>query len=348
MSIESIGLAKEQMPRISICIPTFNRSDLLRKTLVSVMNQTVKPYEVIVADNCSQDDTESVVKSFEGVTYYRNERNLGLAGNSNTCIKLAKGDFVCILHSDDLIAPYWHEYWLSVISRYKDSDIGVFFSTVFTIDSNETAKIVYRLLSKERVIGRGETFNLLWSLNMCALPASGGIIFRKSIFQKVGTYVEELATEADALLVLRILNNFPIFHSPKLLYAFRIHPFQTFDKTKQEKSTEKKLDVVVKNIKIFKDFYNNELNVEYKKPMFYKRLAFMYAAIAFFYIFTFKWGLAKKYYRLTKEGVPDLFDNLWDYFVFASVVFHYIRKLVWGRILALPIRRMCRAWVEER
>lgn len=335
-------------PRISICIPTFNRSDLLRKTLISVMSQTVKPYEVIVADNCSEDDTEGVVKSFKDVMYYRNERNLGLAGNSNTCIKLAKGDFVCILHSDDLISPYWHEYWLSVISRYKDSDIGVFFSSVFTIDSNETAKIVYRLLSKERVLGRQESFRVLWSLNMCALPASGGIIFRKSIFDKIGTYVEELATEADALLVLRILNNFPIFHSPKAIYAFRIHPFQTFDKFRQEKSIEKKLDIVVKNIKIFKDFYDKELSLEYKQPMFYKRLAFMYMAIAFFHLLTFKWSLARTHYRLTKESVPDIFNNPLDYLVFMSVVFHYIKKLIWGRVLALPIRNMCRSWVEEK
>lgn len=332
---------------ISICIPTFNRSDLLRKTLISVMKQTIKPYEVIVSDNCSEDDTEKVVKSFKDVIYYRNERNLGLAGNSNRCIKLAKGEFVSILHSDDLISPYWHEYWLSVLARYKTLEIGAFFSSVFTIDSNETAKIVYRILSKERLLGRGEAFRVLWSLNMCALPSSGGIIFRKSIFDKIGTYVEELATEADALLVLRLLNNFSIFHSPRLVYAFRIHPFQTFDKVKQEKSMEKKLNVLVKNLRIFKDFYHNELGYEYKQPMFYKRLAFMYIAIALFHLLTFEKDLALKYYQLTKQEIPDLFDNPGDYFVFLSVVLHYIKKLIWGRILVLPIRKVAYDWVKD-
>lgn len=339
---------EKETPGISICIPTYNRSDLLKKTLISVMKQTVKPYEVIVADNCSEDDTEAVAKSFPGVIYYRNERNLGLAGNSNRCIKLAKGEFVNILHSDDLISPYWHEYWISVISRYKDNqDIGVFFSSIFTIDSNDIAKIVYRIFSKERVLTSAEAFRALWSRNMCGLPASGSIIFRKTIFDDIGGYVEELSTEADALLVLRILNNFSIFHSPKLIYAFRIHPFQTFDRVKQEKTIDKKINVLERHLTIFKDFYNSELRPEYKHPMFYKRVAFMYMAIAFFHMLTFKKELASKYYRLTKNIFPDVFANPFDYFVFLTVIFHYVKKLIWGRLLALPIKKMACDWVKE-
>lgn len=335
-------------PRISICIPTYNRSDLLRKTLISVKNQTAKPYEIIVADNCSQDDTEEVAKSFEGVLYYRNEKNLGLAGNSNRCIQLAKGDFVTILHSDDLIAPYWHEYWLSVLSRYEKSDIAVFFSSVFTIDRDDRAKIVYRVLSRERVLGRGEAFRVLWARNMCGLPASGGIVFRKNIFKEIGGYVEDLSTEADALLILRILNNYSVFHSPKLVYAFRIHPFQTFDNVKQEKTTEKKLKILERHLNIVKDFYNNELRIEHKAPMFYKRVGFMYLTIAFFHFITFKRELAVKYYRLTKSMLPDILNNPLDYLVYASVIFHYIRKLIWGRLLALPIRNMPHSWLKGK
>ncbi len=336
-----------ESPRISICIPTYNRSDLLKKTLISVTRQTVKPYEVIVADNCSQDNTEEVAKSFPGVVYYRNEKNLGLAGNSNRCIQFAKGEFVTILHSDDLIAPNWHEYWLSVLSRYKDSDIGVFFSSIFTIDSDGRAKIVYRIFSEERVLAPGEAFRELWSRNMCGLPASGSIIFRKSIFNDIGGYVEELSTEADALLVLRILNNYAIFHSPQLIYAFRIHPFQTFDKVKQEKTIDKKLSVLVRHLNIFKDFYEQELRPEYKTPMFYKRVAFMYMAIAFFHMLTFKKELAGKYYRLTKEIFPDVFGSICDYFVFITVLFHYFWKLNSGRLAALPIKNMAVGWVKD-
>lgn len=339
---------EEKGVRISICIPTYNRSDLLRKTLISVARQTVKPYEVIVADNCSEDDTEEVAKSFEGVMYYRNERNLGLAGNSNRCIQLAKGEFVTILHSDDLISPDWHEYWLSVLARNKDNkNIGVFFSSIFTIDSNDIAKIVYRVLPDERLLAQGEAFRVLWSRNMCGLPASGSIIFRKSIFNDIGGYVEELSTESDALLVLRILNNYSIYHSPRLIYAFRIHPFQTFDRVKQEKTIDKKLNILKRHLNIFKDFYNNELKAEYRHPMFYKRVAFMYMAIAFFHALTFRKELAGKYYRLTKNIFPDVFNNPLDYLIFVSIIYHYIKKLVWGRLLALLIRKKAYHWVRE-
>jgi glycosyltransferase involved in cell wall biosynthesis len=334
-------------PKISICIPTFNRSDLLKKTLISVMRQTAKLYEIIVADNCSDDDTADVAKSFPGVMYYRNERNLGLAGNSNRCIQLAKGDFVTILHSDDLIAPHWHEYWLSVLSRYKNSDVAVFFSSIFTIDSYERAKVVYRITSKERVLPAGESFKFLWSRNMCGLPASGSIIFRKSIFSEIGGYVEELTTEADALLVLRILNKYSIFHSPRLLYAFRIHPFQTYDRVRQEKTSEKKFNTLVRHLDIIKNFYNQELRPEYREPMFYKRVGFMYLTIAFFNLIAFRKEMASRYYNLTRKALPDILECPADYWVLLSVIWHYIKKLLWGRILALPIKGMAQKWIKD-
>lgn len=232
--------SQENNPKISICIPTYNRSDLLRKTLVSVIRQTTKPYEIIVVDNCSEDDTEAVTKSFSGVIYYKNERNLGLAGNWNRCIKLAKGDFLTILHSDDLIAPNWHEEWIRVLKVYGNSHVGAFFLPVFTIDLNENAKIVYYSLPHSYLLKTGESFRILWSRNMCALPASGGILFRKAIFDEIGLFDESYTTETDTLTVLRILNRYPVYYHKRLLYAYRIHPFQTFDKEKQIKSFEKR------------------------------------------------------------------------------------------------------------
>lgn len=333
---------------ISICIPTFNRSDLLRKTLSSVSKQTVKPFEVLVVDNCSQDDTEAVAKSFPGVRYCKNERNLGLAGNWNQCVKLSKGEFITILHSDDLIAPRWYEEMSGVIAEHKGAGIGVYFLPSFTIDLEETAKIVYFSFYHSTILSAGESIEILWKRDMCGLPASGGIVFRKDVFNEIGLYDESLTTETDTLTVLRVLNRYPVYYYKKLLYAYRIHPFQTFDKEKASKSAEKKLSVLKNHLRILKNFYDNELDVRYRKPFFFKRAIYMYMAIGLCNFLLLKPKLAKRYFESIREILPDLRFTTGDYFRLLSVIVHYGYILPWGRFSAFPIRNIAKSWVEQR
>src|SRR5262245_47369265 len=71
--------------KVTIVIPTFNRSELLRTSLGSVLSQDHSDFRVIVLDNASSDATEAVVQSFASlrVTYIRNERNIGMTANLN-------------------------------------------------------------------------------------------------------------------------------------------------------------------------------------------------------------------------------------------------------------------------
>ena len=96
---------------VSVIIPTYNRADLIGETLESVLAQTYRPIEILVVDDGSTDDTESVVRSYEAklteglaLRYLRQEhsgaptaRNRGLADSG--------GDFIQFLDSDDTIAP---------------------------------------------------------------------------------------------------------------------------------------------------------------------------------------------------------------------------------------------------
>jgi glycosyltransferase involved in cell wall biosynthesis len=108
-------------PKITICIPTFNRSDLLDQALQSVAMQTVKPYEVLIVDNASTDNTKDVVKKYEmyGFRYIENKTNVGMVENWNVGIRNARGDYISFLHNDDLIAPTWYKEWSDVISQHS-------------------------------------------------------------------------------------------------------------------------------------------------------------------------------------------------------------------------------------
>lgn len=94
---------------LSVCIPTYNRADKLRKSLARVVEAVGdrNDIEIIVSDNCSTDNTQAVLEAYKGcrnVQLYRNENNVGFNGNITLVIdKYAKGKYCWIIGDDDII-----------------------------------------------------------------------------------------------------------------------------------------------------------------------------------------------------------------------------------------------------
>lgn len=94
---------------ISYVIPVYKRADLLEKTLYSVLNQQKVDFEwnIVIVDNEAGEvnDTQRLIEkiSSDKIVYYRNEENIGVDGNYNRCIEIAKSPWVAMIHGDDLI-----------------------------------------------------------------------------------------------------------------------------------------------------------------------------------------------------------------------------------------------------
>ncbi|MBD1847730.1 glycosyltransferase family 2 protein [Cyanobacteria bacterium FACHB-63] len=93
--------------QVTIAIPTYNRSDLLKISLKSVLEQDYTDFQVIVLDNASTDDTEAVVHSFADsrITYVRNETNIGIFRNFARAIELNSSPYLTTLPDDDTLLP---------------------------------------------------------------------------------------------------------------------------------------------------------------------------------------------------------------------------------------------------
>jgi glycosyltransferase involved in cell wall biosynthesis len=107
-----VPLAMSDEPLVSIMIPTYRRPEFLKETIGSALSQEVPfPFAVIVVDNdpaaTGADPIANTVKSFgaTNLALYRNAENLGMVGNWNRCIELARSDWFVILHDDDLLEP---------------------------------------------------------------------------------------------------------------------------------------------------------------------------------------------------------------------------------------------------
>jgi len=97
--------ASANPPLVSVVLPTYNRAHLLRRAIVSVLSQSMADFELIVVDDASTDDTESVVQRLAAqdrrIRYVRRPGNGGPAGARNTGLAAARGEFVAFQDSDD-------------------------------------------------------------------------------------------------------------------------------------------------------------------------------------------------------------------------------------------------------
>lgn len=130
--------------KVSVIVPAHNSGRFIAETIMSVLNQTHKNFEIIIVDDCSTDDTIEIIKSFEDerILLLENESNSGAAYSRNKAIANAKGDFIAFLDADDKWLPdklekqilfmesnhYDFSYTGYSWVREDNSEIGVFVS----------------------------------------------------------------------------------------------------------------------------------------------------------------------------------------------------------------------------
>lgn len=95
------------MSSLEVFILTYNRAAFLRESITSVLASSYKDFTLTVVDNCSTDDTETVVKSFDDprLKYVKHPENIGGINNINSAIKMSTGDYIVLFHDDDKMSP---------------------------------------------------------------------------------------------------------------------------------------------------------------------------------------------------------------------------------------------------
>ena len=107
---------------LTIAMPCYERKEFFLEALDSALNQTVK-CKVIVLDNCSSHDYFEKVCKEKNVTYYRNDRNIGIAANFARGVELSETKYVLNLQDDDLLSPIYVESFVNAINQYPETDV---------------------------------------------------------------------------------------------------------------------------------------------------------------------------------------------------------------------------------
>jgi len=217
-------------PKVSVLIPTFNYAHFLHETITSVLNQTFADYELIIVDNHSTDDTDKVVAKHlhdARVSYYKNEKNLGISGNLNACLRYAKGEYIKFLCADDKFHPQLLEKFVAVMETYPQVSLVTCDKEVFHAKSFVTRVPVSHLRD-------GKTA-LLDTLNdHCWIGEPSSVMFRSKDLG-VGQFTTDYSMHIDWEMWLRILTVGDCYVIPEALSLIRYHPGQHARKMKRLK-----------------------------------------------------------------------------------------------------------------
>ena len=210
---ESLNLGEEKMAltkvKLSICMPVYNGSKYIAKSIESVLSQTYTNYYLNVIDNCSTDNTEEIVRSFKDprLRYIKNDTNLGLVGNHQRCIDLCETEFLNIWHDDDIMMPSNLEKKMAILK--KNDNVGIVFSNLDFIDENDDLH-QYKWnedCQKDFMVNGKVLFkDYLLKMHIGAFFFIGSVISRKDVLCRAGGFhLQDSGLICDSSLWLRTL-----------------------------------------------------------------------------------------------------------------------------------------------
>mgnify|MGYP006131452329 FL=1 len=186
--------------KISVIIPTYNRIFFLKRSIDSVLEQILKPYEVIIVDDGSSDGTSTMIKKNYPKINLICQENKGVSAARNIGIRASSGDWVCFLDSDD----EWKKNKLSeqMLAIKKNTNYS------FCHSNEEWIKNGKKINQKKKHKKYGGNI-FKECLDMCRISPSS-VMINKSVFDDIGFFNEDLVVCEDYELWLRICAHYKV------------------------------------------------------------------------------------------------------------------------------------------
>lgn len=315
---------------ITVAIPTYNRLDLLKRTLESVLTQKVPPDEVLVVDDASTEkEVWEYLKGLEGIRLIRNRKNLGSFENINKCFRIAKSDYVVVVQSDDLIMSNCIKVYKDMIKKYG-SQPAVYFSGGYIIDENDRVKGQVRPLKDNQLLRPPYSLKKFWENHWFHILVGGWSAYRKDIFSKVGYFTRNYGRAGEGQMTMKIVPHFPIYYIDRPLFAFRFHSLQGLEGQAEKEGEERGIDEAKDGSRILYDYENKKaitkaFSLKEKKKRIFIRKPFLFFLIVSFYFFLKgEREKARKYLAVFRKVYPKPIYSL----VTAKLIIMWLTKLI--------------------
>jgi glycosyltransferase involved in cell wall biosynthesis len=188
-------------PLVSVICLSYNHAEYVIESLESVINQSYKNIELLIADDCSTDNSVEVIskwlENFPETIFIKNEKNLGNTKTFNSLLKLAKGEYIIDLAADDVLLKNCIETQLKAFQIAKVKNIAIVYGNIELInEKSDFIKHYYDVNSEKKVLKMPPSGDIYESIigqkeKICSVSS----MVKKEIFDIVGNYDESLAYE---------------------------------------------------------------------------------------------------------------------------------------------------------
>jgi len=190
-------------PKVSICIPTYQQTEYLKKTLDSILIQEFNDYEIIITDDSRDNSVRCLVDTYSSslpIRYYRNEKQLGSPENWNKSVTHANGEYIKIMHHDD-----WFTNKNSLglfVKMLDDNPNSVFgFSATHIYNVKENTICIHKA-TKNQINKLSRNPEILLLGNIVGVPSV--TIYRRTVKDK---YDNRLKWLVDLEFYIRVINS---------------------------------------------------------------------------------------------------------------------------------------------
>ncbi|MFZ2282383.1 MAG: glycosyltransferase [Lutibacter sp.] len=233
---------------VSIIIPCYNDSDYIEKTVFSALNQTYTNIEVIVVDDGSNSETKAILKKLEPkISKLITQENQGQSIARNNGIRIAKGEFILNLDSDDFFEP---DFCLKAVNKFQeDDDIKI-------------VTCIAKRFGKKRTIDiftpRGGSINNFLFAN----AALGSSMFKRKDWELCGGYEEKLPIlgfEDWEFYIQLLKHGGYAYVINEILFNYQVRENSTTDRIRDLK-LDKFKHIIFKHKEMYKDNFDNLIN----------------------------------------------------------------------------------------
>ncbi len=235
-------------PSISVVIPSYNRADTIRRCLESVVRQTFAPFEVVVVDDCSRDNTAEIVKSFwdPRVRCIVLDKNSGAQAARNRGIREAKGDWIAFQDSDDEWLPEKLEKQVRALAETGYDP----WTVVHTNAIWRETKTGRNLPIEIPIVAGDEAYPLLLTRPAPMFP---GMLVSRPAIQKINYLDEDVPSYQEWDTSIRLAKHCRFIYLREPLFVYHLHDGETISKSNMRDITgyqyviNKFKDEIIKN-----------------------------------------------------------------------------------------------------
>ena len=273
---EAIIEGKIRNPKITIAIPTYKRNHLIKDALDSALNQKgFDNYEVIIVDNddnFNNKELEKILREYnnEKISYYKNEKNIGIFGNWNRCIELAKGEYISILNDDDWLEKNFLKEGNDIIKENSNDGVYIGAKIVDLRENRNNSNNSIKSFIKKYIQIKDK--RKLTINNFIIGNKNNSYLLKREKMIEIGGYNEIFFPISDYAFSVNYCLNNKVYYLKKILYNYGIQENESMNEKTgylfPQTSFNLRKNILIKLNKNNK-FYNKLIETIYEKEKKY-------------------------------------------------------------------------------